>query len=299
MTHRSAAAARAAALATREADVGYKTILVQINDAERAGQLMAPAVTLAARYGAHLIGLHVSPGLLYVPPLPAAGGLVGMIKEHERKICDRIKATFEAATRGEAVQAELRFLNPRGREDLAALVMQHVRTADLVVASQVDGALDTTSVLDFPERLAMESGRPVLMVPLAGARAEIATRALIAWNGSKEAARATFDALPLLQGARSVTVLGIAQVRAQGDALPLPDTAIGATLARHGCHVTVKTVSVAEASVGAEILAQVAAENADLLVMGAYGHTRLRELVFGGATRHITRHLTVPTLLAH
>jgi nucleotide-binding universal stress UspA family protein len=279
--------------------MGYSTILVQINDAERAPRLLATASELATQFSAHLIGLHVSPGLLYVPPLPSAGGIVSMIKEHERKVCDRIQATFDDMTRGRAFAAEMRFLNPRGREDLSALVMQHVRTADIVVASQIDGSVDTTSVLDFPERLAMDSGRPVLMVPLAGPAAAVADVVLVAWNGSKEAARAVFDAMPLLLAAKRVVVLGIAQVRAQGDALPLPDTAIGATLARHGCNVTVKTVSAVENSVGAEILAQVQAEGAGLLVMGAYGHTRLRELVFGGATRHITRHLNVPTLLAH
>lgn len=279
--------------------MSYKTILVQLNDAERASRLLAPAVELAVRFDAHLVALHVSPGLLYVPPLPSAGGIVGMIKEHDRRVVDRIRQTFEDLTRGQPLAAELRLLNPRGREDLTALVMQHMRTVDLVVASQVDGSLDTTTVLDFPERLAMESGRPVLMIPLAGAVPRIGTRALVAWNGSKEAARAVFDARPLLQSAEAVTVLGIAQVRARGEALPLPDTAIAATLARHGCKVAVRTVSAADASVGEEILAQVAADEADLLVMGAYGHTRLRELVFGGATRHVTRHLTVPTLLAH
>lgn len=279
--------------------MAIKTMLVQINDAERAERLMAAAVAIADRFEAHLVGLHVSPGLLYVPPLPSTGGIVSMIKEHEREVCERIQHAFDSLTRGRAFASEMRFLNPRGREDLGALVMQQVRTVDLVVASQIDGSMDTTTVLDFPERLAMESGRPVLMIPLAGAPATIGTKVLVAWNGSKEAARATFDALPLLRRSEKVVVLGIAQVRARGDALPLPDTAIGATLARHGCDVTVKTVSAAEHSVGEEILAQVQAEGADLLVMGAYGHTRLRELVFGGATRHITRHLTVPTLLAH
>lgn len=279
--------------------MAYKTIFVQINDAERAERLLAPAVQLADRYEAHLVCLHVSPGLLYVPPLPSAGGIVSMIKQHEREVCEKIQHAFDDMTRGRAFASEMRFLNPRGREDLSALVMQHVRTADLVVASQIDGSVDTTTVLDFPERLAMESGRPVLMIPLTGIPASVGMKALVAWNGSKEAARATFDALPLLRQAKKVTVLGIAQVRGKGDALPLPDTAIGATLARHGCDVTVKTVSAAEHSVGEEILVQVKAEGADLLVMGAYGHTRLRELVFGGATRHITRHLTVPTLLGH
>ena len=86
--------------------MAYKTILVQLNDEQRVEQTLAPAVALAARFGAHLIGLHVSPGLMYVPPLPSAGRVIGMIKEHERKICDTIGKAFEEMTRNRGFVAE-------------------------------------------------------------------------------------------------------------------------------------------------------------------------------------------------
>lgn len=278
--------------------MSYKTIVVQMNDDKRARQLLAPAVGLARRFGAHLIGLHVSQGLIYVPPVRGAGGIVAQIKEQERQVCERIRMAFEEATRAQGFTAEMRFLNPRGRDDVGALVMKHARAAELIVASQADSSLEASGLLDIPERLAMESGRPVLMIPLAGAQAEIGRKSLIAWNGSREAARAVFDALPLLKGTK-VTVLGIEQVRGKGESDPLPDTEIGASLARHGIDVTVKTASASVLSIGEEIMAQVVEESADLLVMGAYGRARFREIVFGGATRHITRHLAVPTLFSH
>ena len=279
--------------------MAYKTILVQLNDEQRVEQTLAPAVALAARFGAHLIGLHVSPGLMYVPPLPSAGHVIGMIKEHERKICDTIEKAFAEMTRNRGFVAEMRFLKPRGRDDVYHLIMQHARTADLIVASQPAPLTDVSGFLDFPERLAVESGRPVLTVPLAGYRGEIGKNVLVAWNGKREAARATFDALPLLKTAKTVTVLGLEQVRSTTDNLPLPDTAIGASLARHGVNVTIKTAAVKETSIGEEILARVAGDGADLLVMGAYGHMRLREFIFGGATRHVVRHMTVPALFSH
>ena len=277
----------------------YKTILVQLNDEQRLAQTLELAVALAARFGAHLIGLHVSPGLMYVPPLPSASGVIGMIKEHERKICDAIGKAFEEMTRNRGFVAEVRFLKPRGHDDVYQLVMQHVRTADLIVASQPAPLTDVSGILDFPERLAVESGRPVLTVPLVGHRGEIGKNVLVAWNGKREAARAAFDALPLLKAAKTVTVLGFEQVRSSGDNLPLPDTAIGASLARHGINVTIKTAAAKETSIGEAILARVAGEGADLLVMGAYGHMRLREFIFGGATRYVVRHMTVPTLFSH
>jgi nucleotide-binding universal stress UspA family protein len=277
----------------------YKTILVQLNDEQRIAETLQPAITLAARFGAHLIGLHVSPAMIYAPPLPGTGGVIGMIKEHERKVCDKIGTSFDEMTKGRGFVAEMRFLKPKGHDDVARLVVHHGRAVDLIVASQPAPMTDVNSAMDFPERLAMESGRPVLTIPLTGARGEIGRNVLLAWNGKREAARATFDALPLLKAAKSVTILGLEQIRTRGDNLSMPDTAIGASLARHDVNVTVKTGSVLEGSVGEEILARVAGEGADLLVMGAYGHMRLRELVFGGATRHVVRHMTVPTLLSH
>lgn len=278
--------------------MSYKTIVVQLNDDKRAAQLLGPAAAIARKFEAHLIGLHVSQGLIYVPPVAGAGGIVAQIKEHERQVCERIRQAFADATRAQGFPSEMRFLNPRGRDDAGALVMQHVRTADLVIASQSDASTDASSLMDIPERLAMESGRPVLMIPLGGLTAEIGRKSLVAWNGSREAARAVFDALPLLKGSK-VTVLGIEQLRGKGQSDPLPDTEIGATLARHGIDVTVKTASASALSIGEEIVAQVVEENADLLVMGAFGRARFREIVFGGATRHLARHLKVPTLFSH
>ena len=277
----------------------YRTLLVQLNDPEHTERLLAPAILLARRCNAHLIGLHVSPGLMYVPPLPSAGGLVSMIETHERHITERIRETFERTTRGEAFVAEWRNLRPKGRDDLAGVVMQHVRAVDLVVAAPAAASLDTTSLLDFPERLAVESGRPVLMIPPGGISGDLGRRVLIAWNGSREATRATFDALPLLAAAEQVTLLGIAELDPDGGLMPRPDAAIAATLARHGAHVTIENVHATETTVGAEIQARVHSLGADLLIMGAYGHSRLHEFVFGGATRHIVRHATVPTLLSH
>ncbi len=279
--------------------MAFKTILVHLNDEQRIEQTLTPAIALANRFGGHLIGLHVSPGLMYSPPFPGAGGIIGMIQEHERKICDKIGSAFEAMTKAAGVISEMRFLNPKGRDDVAQLVMQHARPVDLIVASQPAPMTDVSSNMDFPERLAIESGRPVLTIPLTGVEGEIGRHPMIAWNGKREAARATFDALPLLKTAKKVTVLGLEQIRARGESLPLPDTAIGAALARHGVNVTVQTAAVQEASVGAELLARVSGEGADLLVMGAYGHMRLREFIFGGATRHVVSHMTVPTLFAH
>jgi nucleotide-binding universal stress UspA family protein len=152
--------------------------------------------------------------------------------------------------------------------------------------------------MDFPERLALESGRPVLVVPYIGRYPETGRNVVVAWKPGREAARAAFHALPLLLGAEKVHILEIKERRDERPALAL-DTSIAAALARHGIKVGVHTSAPGDISVGDEILSRLADLDADLLVMGAYDHSRMRELVFGGATRSISRHMTVPTLFSH
>ncbi len=181
--------------------------------------------------------------------------------------------------------------------DLAPVVMGHGRAADLIIAGQTDPDWDLSPLLDFPERLALESGRPVLVVPYAGRHPRIGRNVVIAWKAGRESARAVFDALPLLQGAENVHILEITD---RNDASTLgPDISIAASLARHGIKPTIHTSVAPDISVGDEILSRLSDLDADLLVMGAYGHSRMRELVFGGATRHIARHMTVPTFFSH
>ena len=277
----------------------YKTIAVHLNNENRVAKLLAAAVGLARRYEAHLIGVHVSPSLSYVPPVPGASGLLQEIKRNEKAVCERIKAAFESATADMRALAEMRFIDPPGRMTPAEVVLPQMRTADLVVAAQTDPKWDATSALDLPERLAIESGRPVLMIPADGAPIDFGKRILISWNGKREAARAVFDALPLLKAASSVVILRLEQLKSRGGGTELPDVEIGATLARHGVKVTVESAAAPEGDIGREIVARTRSAGADLAVMGAYGHSRLREFVFGGATQYVARHMHVPTLFSH
>lgn len=279
----------------------YKTILVHLNDRRRAGHLLKPAIALAARWGAHLIGLHAYPS---IPQLSAFGSrlggeAVGSIVGAARQDSEHIHAVFERMTANQPFVAEWLEIKAMGA-DIAELVMERGRAADLIVASQADPAWDLAPILDFPERLAVESGRPVLVVPNEGHFDRIGRSVMVAWSGTRESARAAFDALPLLADADSVRVLGVAEPAAGGDGRNgLPDTAITAALARHGVKVSALSSAPGNKSVTDEILARLADVDGDLLVMGAYGHSRFREFIFGGVTRHVVRHMPVPTLFSH
>jgi nucleotide-binding universal stress UspA family protein len=277
--------------------MSYKTILVHLNDKRRAESMLEPAIQLATRYNSHLMGLHVD-AIMAAPPLSLtyASSGPGSVAAEERGNGEAIAALFNRMTAGGACIAEWQRLKvPLG--DLVSVVVEHGRTADLIVAGQADPDWDLSPVLDFPERLALESGRPVLVIPYVGRYPLIGRNVVIAWKAGRETTRAVFDALPLLKGAEKVHIL---EVKGRADENTLgAGTSIAASLARHGVKPTVRTSVAPDISVGDEILSRLSDLDADLLVMGAYGHSRMREMVFGGVTRDIARHMTVPTLFSH
>lgn len=276
--------------------MSYKTILVHLNDSRRAESVLEPAAQLATRYNSHLIGLHVYSSVP-ASPIPMASAALGSIVAAGRRNSEAIAETFKRMTTNKEFVAEWQ-LHKVPHVDLAPLVLERGHAADLIVVGQTDPDWDLSPLMDFPERLALESGRPVLVIPYAGRFSRIGRRVVVAWKAGRESARAAFDALPLLQGAESVHILEIKE-RADAESTLGPDTSIAAALARHGIKPVVHTSVASNISVGDEILSRVSDLDADLLVMGAYGHSRFRELVFGGATRHIARHMTLPTLFSH
>lgn len=277
--------------------MSYKTVLMHLNHDLRAPQVLAAGIQITREFQAHLIGLHVFPAYRLRPPIPLPLGreVVSSIKAHIEKETSALKAQFDEDTRPQPFAAEWRSIVTE-RRDPAEIVIEHGRTADLVVASQADPNWDLSSFLDFPERLALEAGRPVLVVPLKGTFECIPKTITVAWNGRREAARAIADAMPLLKKADRVDVLSVTTGhRHEGG---LPDTEVAAYLDRHGVNVTVNALDASDESVGEEI-ARRAAEQSELLVMGAYGHSRLREFILGGVTRHMLKAMSIPVLFSH
>lgn len=150
----------------------------------------------------------------------------------------------------------------------------------------------------FPENLILSCGRPVLLVPYASNERSTGCRVLVAWDGSREATRAVHDALPFMRTAENTTILTVNGVH-EFERARIPGADIATVLARHGVRVEVADIETGAGDSVGEILLSVADNGADLLVMGAYGHARWRELVMGGATRTILRSMTVPVLMSH
>jgi nucleotide-binding universal stress UspA family protein len=277
--------------------MAYRTILVHMNDPRRVVSLLSYAMQIARLFDARLIGLHVSPAhdaKLPTPPAVAEGG--------ENEAPALLESIFRDLTEKERFISDWRPVSFEHSAP-AKIVVARARAADLVVVNQADPAWDRSRLLDFPDRLAIESGRPVIVVPKAHPAAVLPKTVVIAWNGSREATRALFDALPLLKGARKVELVTIHEatdktlLNADEDVLPLG--AIAEALAGHGVKPLITNLKATGGTVGEQICAHAIGQQADLIVMGAYGHTRLREFVFGGATRYVLGHMPVPVLLSH
>ena len=175
-----------------------------------------------------------------------------------------------------------------------SFVARRAQASDLVVLGQrVPGEV---TGLDAPEDVILACGRPVLMVPYTGHFERLGENVLIAWDGGREAARAVHDALPLLAMASAVSLVVVNPAEEADEELARD---VSLHLARHGLDTKCQVVEDEYLAVGDALLGKVAELGADFLVMGAYGHSRLRELVFGGVTRELARNSRVPLLLAH
>jgi len=285
--------------------MGLKDIVVILEAGTAGERRLAAAVALAAAHGAHLIGLSI------IEPLdlsgyfsPAVSGYIAVdamqaLEERHREAATAAAKRDEAAFRGACGRAgishEWRLLEG-GAGDVATL---NARYADLVVAGQVDPENPPAGgFARLPEELALASGRPVLFVPYAGRFDSIGKRVLVAWNRMRESTRAVNDAIPLLARAEKVTVLSINPQRGE-DAGELPGADISLHLARHGVKAEASYTVAEDIDVGSVLLSRAADLGADLIVMGCYGHSRTRELILGGATREVLRHMTVPVLMSH
>jgi nucleotide-binding universal stress UspA family protein len=278
--------------------MGYKTIAVHLADERCAATLLPYAVAFADKFDAHLTALTALPPKFVAPSMDAMGA--GAVIEAQRDAFEaqaaRLKAAFEAATANATFTSDWRLLDP-GFERAADVVVAAARAADLVVAAKAAPS-EQDEMLDATDELIVESGRPIVCLPCAGSAGADPRRILLAWNGRREAARAAFDALPLLKAAESVGVLWINPQDEYEDPGEIATADMCQALARHGVKCEAVTAISTSESVGAVLLRQAKERSADLLVMGAYGHSRFREFLFGGATRHVLRHLGLPVLMS-
>ncbi len=255
------------------------------------------AISIADSFKAHVLGVAFS----YEPIIPGSvmGGIPPEIIESQRRESDEKAraaiARFDAAANRAAVAAESRIISASvsgAAEQLGRLG----RRFDLVVVGQAQrDEASAAEVVD--EGVLFDSGRPVIFVPYIQKAGLKLDRVMVCWDGSRAATRAIADAMPFLKKSKQVEIVMVSAKKPKDDEIAGAD--LGQHLARHGLKVDVKRITSTEIDVPSTILSYAADSSADMIVMGGYGHSRLREFILGGVTRSILETMTVPVLMSH
>ncbi len=284
--------------------MGFRDVIVIFTDADCLTNRLDLAADIARPEGAHLIGLYLMPPITFL-----AGGLPYTGTETELRALEALEAERRARTLRTAGEVENALHAVAEREGLAHewrvvegdvvhSAVLHARHADITIVGQNDPDRPALAP-HLPESVLLGSGRPVLIVPYAGHFQSVGHNVLVAWNATREAARAVADAVPILRKAGKVVVLSVNPPSAEvgGPAWPAAD--IARHIARHGVVAEASSSVSHDIDVGNVILSRAADFGSDLIVMGGYGHSRQREFLLGGVTRTLLQHMTVPVLMSH
>jgi len=255
------------------------------------------AISVAKAYGAHIVGV----AFIYEPVIPGSllGGvptdLIEIQREENTKAANTAVANFETAARNAAVPAETRLLDASvaGASDLFGRI---ARRFDIAVVGQAHREQGVSEEL-LIEGALFGSGRPVIVVPEIQKEGIKLDRVMICWDGSRPAARAIADAIPFLQRAKDIEVIVVTGERDKSG--EITGTNMKRHLARHDINVEIKRIAAGNVDAQTAILAHAADSAADFIVMGGYGHSRLREFILGGVTRSILKSMPVPVLMSH
>ncbi len=267
-----------------------KHLIVHLDSSERTAERLELAVSLAARFGARLSGLFAEGASI-------GGSAVGRRSpQNMQRAREEARARFEQRTREASLATDWWQVEQGDYAHLVGWTAVCCRYADLALFGQQDPEREGLVPPDLVDQAVLESGRPVLVVPYIGRYTEIGSRVLVAWTGSRESARALNDALPLLRGAREVTVLSLQQAPS-GAAGTVPDLDITAHLRAHGVEASYERV-LTDTGAADLVLNRAADTGADLTVLGAYTQSGFPFLPRSTTTRDILRTMTTPVLLS-
>jgi nucleotide-binding universal stress UspA family protein len=274
-----------------------KDIIVNLSVTTEGSSVGKYAISVAAALQAHLTGV----AFIYDPIVPISGAgyipvdVIETQREDNETAAEVAIKNFNAASKQAGISAEplMTSASLSGAGDQFARM---ARRFDLAIVGQAQPDISAMEQI-IGETTLFESGRPMIMVPYIQQAPFKTDNVMICWDGSRTAARAIADAVPIIRKSGRVEIVIIASERGKQDEIEGAD--IGQHLARHGLKVDVHRISGDNIDVGDALLSHAADSGADLMVMGGYGHSRLREFVMGGATRSIFESMTVPVLISH
>ncbi len=280
--------------------MSYKTILVSLNEVARLPELTAAAAALARQTGAHISGLYVVPAVQVYPSVgfEAAPQVFEGNRSYFKDNAAKVKLGFEEVMRREGFSFDFHQIDAH-TPVIADEVIAQGRSCDLVLLSATNPDEITGVERDFVEQVVMSAGRPVIVLPFKGDAVLSTGEIVIGWDGGREAARAAFDALPLLKAADKVHIVRVDPQKDPDLRGSVPGADLAEGLARHGVKAEAQGYPTNGMDEGQALMRCAEDCGAGLIVMGAYGHSRLAEFIFGGATRFVLTRMTKPVLMSH
>ena len=271
----------------------YRSILVHYDKSKESKGTLEAVANMAFDNDVHVTGLYVIPHIntpIYAEATVPASILEGL-EQAGKDSADSAEEVFNEVMGRSNCSSE--WVVEKGYTD--EIVNRFALSADLVVIGQTNESMGAGLSRSVESRILLGSARPVMVIPDSGIKKPIGKRIMVCWNGKNESARAIYDAMPLLSDASLVDVVAVVK-DADTD---VSSVEIARNLVRHGAPVEMTNLEKGRKSTSEVLLAHAARRNFDLIVMGAYGHNRFREMVLGGVTFNILRNMEVPVLMSH
>lgn len=282
--------------------MSYKTILVCLSNKEEAERLIPVAAMVCRQFNAHLVGIHVVQTMEIHPSLSMQITAIAITELHaiQEQQAKEVKEVFEKLTNAEEFVSEWKQIETTNSES-GDRIAEQACSADLVIMAQADPEHGAHSGQAIVQRQVIErSGRPTLIIPQYGNFEHIGKRVLIGWSGTNQCTRAVHDALPFCQQSSETRIFWVSGDDKYANArIERSGHEIAVALDRHGVKASVAHHPRTDIPIGDELLNEAADAGADLIIAGAYGHSRLYDFVIGATTSHLLKFMTVPVLLAN
>jgi len=281
--------------------MSYKTLLVCLNNEAEAKRLLPFACQLARQFDAHLIGVFSIQNLAVYSSVSMQLSVAALeqLKANQKSNSESVKAVFDELTRSEDFVSEWRQIQT-STAATGERLSEQARCADLVIMSQPDSEDNHPGPMAILRRVVEHSGRPVVVIPRFGDFSTIGKRTLIGWSGTGESAKAIHNAIPFLQQSEQSLIFWVTGSDAEHNkTLEFGGHELARCLDRHGATATVSHRVKKDIAIGDELLNEAADSGADLIVTGAFGHSRLYDFVIGATTSHLLTHMTVPVLFSN
>lgn len=279
--------------------MSIKTITVYLDSRHTAKRIIRTASNVAEQYEAHLIGLYVTPmSPIYIANGPGTGVITeSYFQETYKQAEAEIKAIFKKETQGRALVPEWR--ETTALASVHGTVARASQTSDLLIIG-ADLEVDSEGLAEDRIRTIIgASHRPTMVVPAAHEEQPIGKNVLVAWDGSAECTRAVFGALPILKNAASVDVLMINASDDENHITFGTDAELVSSLSRHGVNAELSFTQSSLSTIAEELLRHATEKGSDMIVMGAYGASRMHDFFVGSVTRKVLAHTSLPLVMSH